>query len=153
MLDTDHLWGVGGDVPWVWKSFLRGENPIWMDSFDQASVWEPMPANAEAVRKNLGYARGFAERIDLKKVHPHAELSSSSYCLANPGVEYLVYQPAPGKAVAVEVKAGTYHYEWFNPATGVTTGSGRIETAGASQEFRAPFAQDAVLYLKRQKQE
>jgi hypothetical protein len=26
ILDTDHLWGVGGNVPWVWKSFLRGQN-------------------------------------------------------------------------------------------------------------------------------
>jgi hypothetical protein len=31
ILDTDHRWGVGGGVQWVWKSFLRGHNPIWMD--------------------------------------------------------------------------------------------------------------------------
>ena len=26
--DTDHLWGHGGNHIWVWKSFLRGANPI-----------------------------------------------------------------------------------------------------------------------------
>jgi hypothetical protein len=26
--DTDHLWGVGGDSQWVWKSFLRGLNTL-----------------------------------------------------------------------------------------------------------------------------
>ena len=29
--DTDHLWGLGGNPDWVWKSFLRGLNPILMD--------------------------------------------------------------------------------------------------------------------------
>src|SRR4051794_5919211 len=29
--DTDHLWGGGGDASWVWKSFTRGLNPIFMD--------------------------------------------------------------------------------------------------------------------------
>ncbi|UCC17485.1 MAG: aldo/keto reductase, partial [Dehalococcoidales bacterium] len=29
--DTDHLWGIGGDVAWAWKTFLRGMNPLFMD--------------------------------------------------------------------------------------------------------------------------
>lgn len=29
--DTDHLWGIGGNHVWVWKSFMRGLNPIYMD--------------------------------------------------------------------------------------------------------------------------
>ncbi len=28
LTDTDHLWGVGGNQAWVWKSFLRGLNPL-----------------------------------------------------------------------------------------------------------------------------
>ena len=31
ILDTDHTWGIdpaGDDSPWVWKSLLRGHNPI-----------------------------------------------------------------------------------------------------------------------------
>ncbi|MGQ9463191.1 MAG: hypothetical protein ACUVTP_09220 [Candidatus Fervidibacter sp.] len=31
ILDTDHLWGEGGDEKWVWKSFARSHNPIYMD--------------------------------------------------------------------------------------------------------------------------
>ena len=31
LLDTDHLWGVGGNADWVWKSFTRGYQPIFMD--------------------------------------------------------------------------------------------------------------------------
>src|SRR5688500_18580594 len=29
--DTDHIYGTGGDAAWVWKTFLRGHNPIYMD--------------------------------------------------------------------------------------------------------------------------
>ena len=31
--DTDHLWGMGGTQAWVWKSFLRGLNPLFMDPY------------------------------------------------------------------------------------------------------------------------
>ena len=36
IVDTDHLWGIGGDFVWVWKSFTRGLNPIFMDGYDGA---------------------------------------------------------------------------------------------------------------------
>ena len=94
-----------------------------MDPLDKISVWEPNPGNAEAVRRNLGCARRFAERMNLTAVKPHPELASSGYCLANPGSEYLVYQPQPSEPVTVELKAGTYLHEWFNPATGLSAGT------------------------------
>jgi hypothetical protein len=148
--DTDHLWGVGGDRTWVWKSFLRGLNPIWMDPYDKSSAWEPVPVNAEEVRRNLGDTRRFAERMNLAAMTPRPELASTAYCLANPGVEYLIYQPKPGEGFSVELKAGTYHYEWFDTAKGVIAGRGRIRSSGGAQPFKAPLEGDAVLYLKAQ---
>ena len=38
LTDTDHLWGIGGDVAWVWKSFLRGLNPIFMDPYTRVET-------------------------------------------------------------------------------------------------------------------
>jgi hypothetical protein len=148
ILDTDHLWGVGGDVAWVWKSFLRGHNPIWMDPFDKVSVWEPTPVNAEAIRKNLGYTRRFAERVNLGAMKPRPDLVSSGYCLANPGAEYLVYQAKSDDPYSVELRAGTFHYEWFNPATGLGAGNGRFEAREGKREFKAPVEGESVLYLK-----
>jgi hypothetical protein len=150
ILDTDHLWGVGGGISWVWKSFLRGHNPIWMDPLDKASVWEPTPVDAEAVRKNLGYARRLAERITLELMTPRPELVSTRYCLANPGVEYVIYQPKAGESFWVNLKAGTYRCEWFSPQKGESLGHGRILGTGERQEFKAPFDKDPVLYLKAQ---
>jgi hypothetical protein len=65
-------------------------------------------------------------------------------------VEYLVYQPKPGESFSVELKPGTYRYEWFNPTTGASEGMGSLEAADGRRQFKAPFELDSVLYLKTQ---
>ncbi|HEY9228128.1 MAG TPA: DUF6298 domain-containing protein, partial [Gemmatimonadaceae bacterium] len=37
IVDTDHLWGIGGTRAWAWKNFMRGNNPSFMDGYDGAS--------------------------------------------------------------------------------------------------------------------
>jgi hypothetical protein len=146
LLDTDHIWGVGGNAPWVWKSFLRGHNPIFMDPYDGSVLgedrgWEP-------IRAALGQARRFAERANLAAMKPRSELASTKYCLANPGREYLVYQPAKAAPFSVELIAGQYLVEWFDAASGMVAGTDTLHAAGGAQRFKAPFEGDAVLYLK-----
>jgi hypothetical protein len=86
--------------------------------------------------------------VNLAAMTPRGELASTGYCLAQPGVEYLVYEPHRGKGFSVELKAGTYRYEWFNPGKGAAAGGGRIRSSGGAERFKAPFAADAVLYLE-----
>jgi hypothetical protein len=76
-------------------------------------------------------------------------LASTGYCLANAGAEYLVYQPKEGQVFSVKLKAGTYRYEWFDPANGAAHSSGSFQVEEGNREFRAPFEGDAVLYLIR----
>ena len=102
----------------------------------------------ESARKAMGDTRRYAERLNLAAMAPHNELSSTGYCLANPGAEYLIYQPKAGETFSVELEQGSYHYGWFNPAEGQNAGGDNIEAAGGGQQFKAPFAGDAVLYLK-----
>jgi hypothetical protein len=149
LLDTDHIWGVGGSRDWVWKSFLRGYNPIWMDPYQPPSAWEPVPANAEDVRRSLGQTRRFAERIRLAVVTPRRDLASSGYCLADPGREYLVYLPAPGKIrVDLSPATGSFTVEWFDPRTGQTRPGTAIRGGGVTA-LDSPFPEgDAVLYLE-----
>jgi len=146
--DTDHLWGVGGDRTWVWKIFTRGHHPIYMDPLRKQDWFSISEAQMEGARKAMGDTHRYAERINLAVMVPRGELSSTRYCLADPGIEYLVYQPKGGEGFFVELIAGTYRYEWFNPAKGQITGSGNVQAAGGGQQFKAPFAGDAVLYLK-----
>ncbi|MFO1499301.1 MAG: hypothetical protein U1G07_13045 [Verrucomicrobiota bacterium] len=149
ILDTDHLWGVGDGVSWVWKSFLRGINPVWMDPMGQVSNWEATPTDAEQVRLNMGEALRMAERLDLGVMQPRPDLASTMYCLAKPGADYLVYQPIAGQEFTVQLEQGPYQVEWLSPATRKITRGELIEAAPVTQSFKAPFDGDAVLYLRR----
>ncbi|MCP4171481.1 MAG: hypothetical protein GY758_11985 [Fuerstiella sp.] len=98
LIDTDHIWGVGGDVAWVWKSFTRGLHPIFMEPYRNSIInssdsiepkWEP-------VRRAMGHTLSFARRMNLTSMTPHGELASTRFCLANPGEQYVVCFPDSG---------------------------------------------------------
>lgn len=156
--DTDHLCGICGDPAWVWKSFMRGRNPIFMDPYDGKAIglgapddFDPDEARWVGIRRNMGYALAFASRVDLGSMVPRGDLASSRYCLANAvasGAEYLVYLPSGG-SVEVDLSAtpGALEVEWFSPATGTSVPGYRV-TGGATRTFTAPFRGDAVLYLR-----
>ena len=164
--DTDHLWGIGGNQQWVWKSFCRGLNPIFMDPFSppieaqpRASInttWTDHLAGAirldpkwDPVRRGMGYARAYAQRMDLRKATPHNGLASSGYCLADPGSEYLVYVPqGPEVTVDLSTATGELKGEWFNPSTGEVAQELTVP-GGAKVSLKAPFEGDGVVYLRR----
>lgn len=138
--DTDHLWGLGGNRAWVWKSFLRGLHPIYMDDLSPDMT-------REEVRKAMGHTLTYARKMNLKDMLPHADLASTKYCLASPGSEYMVYQPISGGAFSVSLEAGDYRFEWFDPDSGAIAESGVFAVKGGDRQFKAPFSGDAVLYL------
>jgi hypothetical protein len=147
--DTDHLWGVGGDADWVWKSFLRGLNPIFMDPYDESVLGRGLERDWDVVRRAMGHTRRFAERIDLTAMAPALDVGSTGYCLAHPGAEYLIYQPEEGPFTAT-LAAGTYMVEWFNPSDAATTPADRVTTTSESPkvQFMPPFKGPVVLYLR-----
>jgi hypothetical protein len=53
IVDTDHLWGVGGDRAWVWKTFARGLNPIYIDPLDDPR-WNSSRPIFESCRRAMG---------------------------------------------------------------------------------------------------
>lgn len=95
----------------------------------------------------MGYARMYAEKIDLLSMMPEADLTSTKYVLANPGVEYLVYQPGSGSFTA-NLERGEYQYEWFDPTTGSIAGAGSFTAPGGNVRFSPPFSGSAVLYIR-----
>jgi hypothetical protein len=145
--DTDHLWGIGGNQQWVWKSFLRGLNPIFMDPYDGLILGDKFDPKWEPVRRSVGYTLRFAERMNLAAMTPRNGLSSTRYCLANPGSEYLVYQPEAGEVFTVKLEAGKYKFKWFDPSTGEASATGELSVEAGERSFEAPFEGDAVLYL------
>lgn len=151
--DTDHL-ANNIQMPnrathvWVWKSFLRGINPIYMDQLPELGgpLVAPISPHAEDVRKAMGHTRGYAEKMNLAAMTPQGDKSSTAYCLAHEGSEYLVYQPKSG-AFTVNLPEGNYSVEWFNPRSGASS-AGKAVNGGSNVRFTPHFDGDAVLYLK-----
>jgi hypothetical protein len=142
--DTDHIWGVGGNPDWVWKCFLRGYNPLYMDGWNNPDFRHELRAETNAA---MGYTRAVADRVNLASLSPQGSLSTTGYCLADRGIEYLVYQP-DSVPFSVTLTAANYDYEWINPTTGETILTGTLIASEGGQTFTPPLARASVLYLK-----
>jgi len=165
VLDTDHThnnaagtWkGAKADRAWVWKAFCRGHNPIYMDPVDLGQpdkimgLLQPHAPAILSARPAMGHTLAYARKIDLAGMTPRGDLTSTSYGLARPGTEYLIYQPLSRKAFTAELLAGTYQHEWFNPGAGAVANQGFLKVDPGRRSFEAPFEGDAVLYLKMTK--
>jgi hypothetical protein len=168
--DSDHsyfgMWNDSAQTnrSYVWENFANGNQVMFMDPY--LIYWTSgnrnlclSPTNGVCsgpdsrwnnMRDNLGYTLNYANKMDLAKMTPQGNLSSTGYCLADnvaTGAEYLVYAPNGGTfTVNLSTTTRVLNVEWFNPASGTTTTGGTI-TGGASHSFTAPFSGDAVLYL------
>jgi hypothetical protein len=151
ILDTDHIGLFNVTDPdltraWVWKSFLRGHNPIWMEMHQTNPMGDYSPQRV-AARKAMGHTLSYARRMDLAAMVPREDLASSRYCLAHPGKEYLIYVPSGGQ-VTVDLSAisGQVAVEWFNPRTAEPTRGDPVQ-GGTRRSVTAPFEGDAVVYM------
>jgi hypothetical protein len=146
--DTDHLGGSSfGDRSWVWKSFTRGLNTLFMDCYDlpNSITNGPIP-NAVEIRRAMGNTLTFSKRMDLLHDVPNQNISSTGYALAG-SAECLVYSPnASSFTVNLAGYSGTLQVEWFSPGNQQTT-IAATTTGGATRTFQPPFSGDAVLYL------
>jgi hypothetical protein len=152
LFDNDHMCGVCPGEDYVWKSFFRGHNPIYMDPLtgdnpvhaDESAV----PAYEDA-RVAMMHTLRLARRIDLTRMRPHSDLASTTYALADPGIEYLVYAPNREQfSVDLRGADGTLVGRWLDVTTG-TWSSGPTVNGGQWIEFAAPVETGAVLSLSR----
>ena len=146
--DTDHLGGSAfGDRSWVWKSFTRGLNILFMDRYDlpYSITNGPIP-NGIDIRQAMGNTLTYSQRMDLLHTTPSITIASTGYALVSSS-GCLVYSPSSNSfTVNLQSYSGSLQVEWFNPATHQTTLSGTV-AGGATRTFQAPFGGDAVLYL------
>ena len=99
----------------------------------------------------MGYTNDYARQIDLGHMVPSGNLASSGYCLANKGVEYLVYNPRDS-LVTVDLTGTTdnYRVEWLNPFSGNKSEQPSIQ-GGGNVSLAPPFHTEfSILYLKRE---
>lgn len=136
---------------WPWKSFTRGLNPIFLDTWKNTNFPISLEGILNAsVRPTMGQTNIYAQKMDLLHMTPSVSDCSTGYCLRNPGMEYLVYQPSGGAGFSVALGAGSYAVEWFNPYTNEFTAQAAV--SGGTQNFSAPSGSwnfGSVLYLKK----
>jgi hypothetical protein len=127
LVDTDHLWGVGGTVDWVWRSFIRGLNPIYMDPYGYDHLNPVAPD--EDVRRAMGATSRVARTLDLARMVPAGERTSTGFALADGPRTILVYQPYPGRfQVDLRDAGGPARLTWIDPVSGERTAGATVAT-------------------------
>ena len=149
LTDTDHLWGIGGNQAWVWKSLCRGLNPIFMDPYDGVVLGSPFDEQWEPIRRSMGYALSLARQLDLKTMEPRNDLASTGYCLAEPGRKYIIYLPLDDNQALVNLSAYDRRFQvsWLDPLQGNEVNVDAVQ-GGCQVTLQSPFSdRDVVLVL------
>ena len=118
------------------------------DKHPTLADWSAWPQR-EDVRAAMGHTLSYWRRMNLADMTPtdDAKVCSTRYCLQNPGVEYLVFQPQ-NDVIGLHLPAGTWQLEWFNPREGTVVQTGQATLGEGKQNLRSPRAGPAVRFLK-----
>jgi hypothetical protein len=140
----------------LWGTTLGGASVVIQNDisfgFDPRSALAAKADQRDRVLDLEGHVARFFHRsgVTFATMRPDGSLASTGVCLANAGVEYVVYTP-PTRVFTVNLAATggvTLNARWYDPRTGQFHEAGRIAGGSAAQPFAPPFAGDAVLHLK-----
>jgi hypothetical protein len=143
--DTDHLWGQqGGDGVWVWRSFTRGLNVLFMEELLPSPMWQ------DSARDAMGQVRRYSQKIDLPRMVPAPELGQTGYMLADQGREYLAFQEGDQRESRMDPRNAleSFAVDWLDVMTGEAV-PGRPIEGGGHRLLTTPFSGPAVAHVKR----
>jgi hypothetical protein len=154
--DTDHLWGLGGNVAWAWKTFLQGMNPIFMDPYDGVVLQKGERSDWDPLRRNLGLIRYLSEGLPLAALIPRPDLAASGYCLAGrhedrPHLITWAPREAPTVRLDLAETPDPLSVVWLDTDSGKVTQGGIVQGGEADTDIprKAGLDQDTVLVLTR----
>jgi len=161
VLDTDHVFGIGGDALWVWKAFSKGHNVIYMDAMIglgmgglMIGVLEEARAAAQrSGRRGIAGTRAAALLLgDMAGVAPRGDLCSTGYALADPGRGVYVALAPAGGGFTLDLSGAFQGRQrlaahWIEVETGTVRHGGQVEGGGgaAPRVFDPPFAPAALV--------
>ena len=155
LLDTDHVFGVGGDQKWVWKAFLRGHNVLFMDPYDDPA-WAPILAGqGVGVRDAEACPPGDGARAPLRRAHrprrqPAGRRAGLDRLLPGgprPGVPGLPARRRRGDRGPLRREGQALRRSGCTRSR-ARSPQARRWRAGGNATLKAPFDGDAVLYLR-----
>jgi hypothetical protein len=164
--DTDHsfYWtllrakGQDEQRAWVWENLMQGNQCLFMDPYLDPSH-NPGRNNPlrgrpdtywDVIRKAMGQSRVYALHINLAQMIPHGDLASTGFCLANPGIEYVVFQPQDKREFTLSLAdaTGMLSAEWYSISKSTVISTTTVYGGGLKQ-FIAPFDGQSLLYIKK----
>jgi hypothetical protein len=147
--DTDPMGGAGvGDPTWVWRSFFRGLNLLYMDNYvGPDSVGLRPTMEAVEMRAAIGLTRLLAQHVEIGKFVPDRDLASTGYALRSPHA-LMVYVPDASQ-FTVDLRSDEQEYltEWLSLQTGAVT-VGPTVHGGELVELAAPDPNGSILYCR-----
>ncbi|MHC4352692.1 MAG: apiosidase-like domain-containing protein [Planctomycetota bacterium] len=163
IVDNDHINPWNSDPQWIWKNLMRGNQFILMDNYMdfRTGLPENPDPKHDPARKAMGFARWLSERVDLASLTPQSDLTSTGYCLANPGVEYLAYRPqSDSKEFSAKLESGRYAVEWTDLTSGRVVKAKDLQVRGdavvkakdlqvGEYRFVPPVKNPSILHLKK----
>jgi hypothetical protein len=177
MLTTEGLWEGQGrakkPLRIIWSFLCAGGHVMWADwSFENPEehtygslgrnwvpiiplgqhLFKPDQLGADCVgHRQLKIALAALEDLEYWKMNPHNEFvmgSDEAYCLAEPGLQYIVYAPNGGviRMNLPGVDAGLCA-QWLDPRTGNRSDAGRVD-ADLLYQAQCPSSEDWVLVMR-----
>ncbi len=152
VVDNDHIKPSESDPIWVWKNLFRGNHFILMDYYKDFRIGSPKKVDPkhDPARRAMGLAVKLAEQVNLAAMRPMNDLASTKYCLADPGREYLVYQPKKGAGgLSVNLKAGKYAVLWIDPRDLNVDKTETVDAQNGLRKLSPPSEGAVILHVKR----
>jgi hypothetical protein len=165
-LDSDHSDYYPSLAPpaeqraFAWRSLCRGGQPAFMDPWFVSWSGRNSPGGTitggqgtsldttwSPIRNAIADVAAYAARINLKLCTPQTSLSTTNFCIANAGHQYLAFQPGT-TAFDVTLVAASYTYEWFDAVARTITGSGSFSASSGARTFTPPNSNAHVLLLQ-----
>ena len=147
IVDMDHVSPGSSDVAYVWTALTRGYHfSLYDKPFEKPDMEGPA---WRRVRSNVSRAAIYAKRMDLNNAHPRTDLTTTGFCLACPGDQYIIYQPKSGPfEVSGLIAQADYLCEWFDTDRHQVVEKSRFTSSAASKSF-TPLKKEMVLFLER----
>ncbi len=112
IIDLDHIKPGSNDVAYLWTAFTRGYHfCLYEKPYDHPEAESP---EWENIRCNIGKSVEYAQKMDLSNMKPRPDLSSTKFCLAREGCEYIIYQQSKSDFTVSGLEpAKRYNLEWY----------------------------------------
>jgi hypothetical protein len=114
------------------------------------AIVSPQPSDELSGRLGVSQTGRYARRLNLAKAVPASSLSSTGYCMAWAGNQYIVLRTATSGAFTLNLSGAAgkvLNVEWLNVNADTVSAAGTVTGGSSAQSFTAPFSDVAVLFL------